>query len=114
MKDMDGAIRNGLGKDTNQSSIVKCYVTYVQDLPNGTGKKASDDCGCRSNFMNCFFLSERGKFLALDLGGTNFRVLLIELGENNQFHMDFETFKVPSQIQTGKGTEVIKYSLVIN
>ncbi|MBO8644481.1 hypothetical protein INO79_13860, partial [Staphylococcus aureus] len=36
MKDMDGAIRNGLGKDTNPSSIVKCYVTYVQDLPNGT------------------------------------------------------------------------------
>jgi len=47
MKDMDGANRNGLGKDTNPSSIVKCYVTYVQDLPNGTGKKASDDYGCR-------------------------------------------------------------------
>jgi len=52
--------------------------------------------------------------LALDLGGTNFRILLIELGDKNYFHMDFETFKVPSQIQTGKGTEVIKYSFVIN
>ncbi|XP_022160235.1 hexokinase type 2-like, partial [Myzus persicae] len=88
MKDMDEAIRNGLGKETNPSSVVKCYITYVQDLPNGT---------------------ERGKFLALDLGGTNFRVLLIELGENNQFHMDFETFKVPSHIQTGKGTELFDH-----
>ncbi|XP_003242238.1 hexokinase type 2 isoform X1 [Acyrthosiphon pisum] len=88
MKDMDGAIRNGLGKDTNPSSIVKCYVTYVQDLPNGT---------------------ERGKFLALDLGGTNFRVLLIELGENNYFHMDSEIFKVPAHIQTGKGSELFDH-----
>jgi len=70
-------------------------------------------CGCRW-YLIIFFLLERGKFLALDLGGTNFRVLLIELGDKNHFHMDFETFKVPSQIQTGHGTEVIKYSLVIN
>ena len=37
-----------------------------------------------------FFLNrypaECGKFLALDLGGTNFRVLLIELGPHI-FHM---------------------------
>lgn len=42
MNDMDGAIKNGLGKETNPSSIVKCYVTYVQDLPNGTGRNTSD------------------------------------------------------------------------
>ncbi|KAL4104931.1 hypothetical protein QTP88_020207 [Uroleucon formosanum] len=88
MKDMDTAVRNGLGKETNPSSVVKCYITYVQDLPNGT---------------------ERGKFLALDLGGTNFRVLLIELGENNYFHMDFEIFKVPNHIQTGKGKELFDH-----
>jgi len=31
-------IQLGLAKDTHPSSIVKCFVTYVQDLPNGTGK----------------------------------------------------------------------------
>lgn len=61
-----------------------------------------------------FFLPERGKFLALDLGGTNFRVLLIELGENSYFHMESEIFKVPAHIQTGKGTEVIAKWLLIN
>lgn len=88
MEDMDKAIKNGLAKATNPTSVVKCYVTYVQDLPNGT---------------------ERGKFLALDLGGTNFRVLLIELGENNYFHMDSEIYKVPEHIQTGKGTELFDH-----
>lgn len=38
MEDMDKAIKSGLGKATNPSSVVKCYVTYVQDLPNGKGK----------------------------------------------------------------------------
>lgn len=36
--------------------------------------------------FNLFNLAECGKFLALDLGGTNFRVLLIELGPHI-FHM---------------------------
>jgi hexokinase len=31
-------IQLGLRKDTHEKSIVKCFVTYVQDLPNGTGK----------------------------------------------------------------------------
>jgi len=31
-------IQLGLRKDTHAASIVKCFVTYVQDLPNGTGK----------------------------------------------------------------------------
>lgn len=37
--ELDKAIKNGLGKDTNLNSVVKCYVSYVQDIPNGTGKK---------------------------------------------------------------------------
>ena len=43
---------------TNPSANVKCYVTYVTRLPTGR---------------------EEGQFLALDLGGTNFRVILAEL-----------------------------------
>ena len=36
-----------------------------------------------------------GRFLALDLGGTNFRVVLMEIGENAKFEMDSEIFAVP-------------------
>ena len=45
-------------RSTNSTANVKCYVTYVTRLPTGR---------------------EEGQFLALDLGGTNFRVILAEL-----------------------------------
>ena len=45
-------------RSTNPTANVKCYVTYVTRLPTGR---------------------EEGTFLALDLGGTNFRVILAEL-----------------------------------
>lgn len=41
-----------------EGATIKMLPTYVHDLPNG---------------------EEKGKFLALDLGGSNFRVLLITL-----------------------------------
>ena len=53
----------GLNKDTHKDASVKCFPTYVRDLPSGT---------------------EVGKFLALDLGGTNFRVVLVEIGLNEK------------------------------
>ena len=30
-------IDRGLCKETHEEAIVRCYTTYVQDLPNGTG-----------------------------------------------------------------------------
>ena len=57
------AIEKGLKKETHAEASVKCFPTYVRDLPSG---------------LEC------GKFLALDLGGTNFRVVLIEIGENEK------------------------------
>ena len=55
------AIEHGLGKLTHEKATVKCFPTYVQELPSG---------------------HERGKFLALDLGGTNFRVVVIDIGKD--------------------------------
>jgi hexokinase len=51
-------IEKGLDKSTHDAASVKCYPTYVRQLPSG---------------------GESGKFLALDLGGTNFRVVLIDI-----------------------------------
>ncbi|CAK1555331.1 unnamed protein product [Leptosia nina] len=77
----------GLGKDTHANSIVKCWITYIQDLPNG---------------------KERGKFLALDLGGTNFRVLIINLGENH-FDMQSKIYAIPNHIMTGTGVALFDH-----
>lgn len=32
------SIRKGLKKQTHSEATVKCFPTYVQDLPNGKGK----------------------------------------------------------------------------
>jgi len=80
-RSLDEEIHKGLGKETNKKATIKCFPTFVQELPNG---------------------KERGRFLALDLGGTNFRVLLIELGE--VFHMDSKIYAVPQDIMIGPGT----------
>lgn len=59
-----------------------------------------------------FFLVflERGRFLALDLGGTNFRVLLITLGENH-FDMKSKIYAIPQEIMTGPGVQVSRLYL---
>lgn len=80
-------INAGLNKDTNKDAIVKCFPTFVQDLPNG---------------------QEKGKFLALDLGGTNFRVLIIYLEENN-FKMESKVYSIPLNIMTGTGEQLFDH-----
>lgn len=80
-------VKRGLGKQTHPSAIVKCFPTYVQDLPNGT---------------------ETGKFLALDLGGTNFRVLLIELS-GEHFEMKSKIFAIPQHIMLGSGEQLFDH-----
>lgn len=84
---MRNDITRGLRKTSHEYSVVKCFVTYVQDLPKGT---------------------ETGKFLALDLGGTNFRVLLIEL-VNKECKMDSDIYEIPEEIRTGTGKELFDH-----
>lgn len=58
------------------------------------------------------FSLERGKYLALDLGGTNFRIILITLNEEHGVKNDSKIYKVPVNIQTGSGTAVNKHSFI--
>ncbi|XP_024936236.1 hexokinase type 2 isoform X2 [Cephus cinctus] len=80
-------MKRGLGKETHKDAIVKCFTTYVQDLPNGT---------------------EKGNFLALDLGGTNFRVLLITLDGQN-FDMKSKIYAIPQSLMLGTGTQLFDH-----
>ena len=71
-----------LQKETHESASVKCFPTYVRELPDG---------------------SEHGKFLSLDLGGTNFRVIFMELTEEKEFMMDSKIYAIPQEVMTGSG-----------
>lgn len=56
-----------------------------------------------------FFLAERGKFLALDLGGTNFRVLLIHLKGDSEFEMQSKIYAIPQSIMIGTGSQLFDH-----
>lgn len=75
-------IRKGLTRATHADSEIKCFVTYVQNLPTGR---------------------EMGKFLALDLGGTNFRVLLIHLKGEEDYEFQSKIYAIPQEAIIGTG-----------
>lgn len=52
---------------------------------------------------------ERGKFLALDLGGTNFRVLLINLKGEHDFEMTSKIYAIPQKIMIGTGIQLFDH-----
>lgn len=88
MKRMSCSIDQGLGKVTHPTATIKCLQTYVQDLPTG---------------------NEKGEFLALDLGGSNFRVLKLYLNTNNNFKMIQETYTCSKDLITGSGEKLFDY-----
>ena len=75
----------GLSPITHGKASVKMFPTYVRNIPNGT---------------------EMGQVLALDLGGTNFRVLLIDLRGNTKIELTSKIFVIPQSIMIGDGKHV--------
>nr|XP_033799117.1 hexokinase HKDC1-like isoform X1 [Geotrypetes seraphini] len=87
---MMAELKNGLKKETHDSATVKMLPTYVCGTPDGT---------------------EEGKFLALDLGGTNFRVLLVKVrsGRRRYVQMYNKIFGIPLEIMQGTGEELFDH-----
>ncbi|CAG2176522.1 unnamed protein product, partial [Oppiella nova] len=69
------------GLKDEESAAIKMFITYVRNLPNN---------------------DEKGRYLALDLGGTNFRVILIDFN-TNETKMENEIFKIPEELMVSEG-----------
>ncbi|VDM58706.1 unnamed protein product [Angiostrongylus costaricensis] len=78
---LEKSMDEGLAKETASTAAVKMLPSYVRAVPNGT---------------------ERGQFLSLDLGGTNFRVLLIRLS-GKEAEMTGKIFRIPESVMCGTG-----------
>lgn len=64
-------------------------------------------CACWWNAAPVFSTAEKGKFLALDLGGTNFRVLLVKVRSGRRsVRMYHKIFAIPLEVMQGTGEEV--------
>lgn len=59
--------------------------------------------------MHTYSFTENGDFLALDLGGTNFRVLLVKIrsGKRRTVEMHNKIYAIPIEVMQGTGEEVI-------
>ncbi|KAG9156501.1 hypothetical protein Leryth_024410 [Lithospermum erythrorhizon] len=72
-------MRAGLQHDSGPGSDLKMLLSYVHSLPTG---------------------NEKGLYYALDLGGTNFRVLRVQLGGNEDrvINTEFEQVDIPPHL----------------
>ncbi|NXX06184.1 HXK3 protein, partial [Larus smithsonianus] len=97
----------GLGQETNANSSVRMLPTYVRGTPDGTGEGRGPGEGGPGEAVAllmplCWLPAERGEFLALDLGGTNFRVLVVRVAEDG-IRMASEIYLIPTNIMQGTG-----------
>lgn len=83
-------MHRGLGKHSHHRAPVKMLPTFVRATPDGT---------------------EKGDFLALDLGGTNFRVLHVRVVEEEQrvLKMDSQICAIPQDIMLGTGEQLFDH-----
>uniref|UniRef100_A0A4W5RJ39 hexokinase n=1 Tax=Hucho hucho TaxID=62062 RepID=A0A4W5RJ39_9TELE len=83
-------LERGLRKDSHSTASVKMLPSFVYRTPNGT---------------------ERGKYLALDLGGTNFRVLVVKIrsGIRKSVRMYNKIYAIPLEIMQGTGEELFDH-----
>ena len=88
MEILDNEMEKGLNRSTNSEADLKMLPTYVCQLP--TGRETND-------------------ILALDLGGSNFRVLLIRLRENEEPKILNKVFIVSESIMKGSGAKVYTF-----
>nr|XP_055024485.1 hexokinase-4 [Misgurnus anguillicaudatus] len=92
MRRMRREMERGLRVETHDEASVKMLPTYVRSTPEG---------------------SEVGDFLALDLGGTNFRVMLVKVGEDEVRGWKVETkhhmYSIPEDTMTGTAEMLFDY-----
>lgn len=82
-------MENGLSSHKPTGPSLGMLASYVRALPNGT---------------------ENGNFLALDLGGTNFRVLLIKLKARDiNAEMTGKIYRIPNSLMVGSGQQLFDH-----
>ncbi|XP_038071150.1 hexokinase-2-like isoform X2 [Patiria miniata] len=79
MRILNESMNKGLCPETHDEAAVKMLPSYVRSLPNGT---------------------EKGTYMSLDMGGSNFRVLLAELTDKG-LKVQVDRYHLPEEILSG-------------
>ena len=83
----ESELEKGLAHGLKGSSL-QMENTYVPELTNG---------------------QENGRYLALDLGGTNFRVMLLQMENGKIIHEDVEYYSVQEETRLGSGEKLFDF-----
>ena len=83
----ENELENGLRDGLNSSSL-QMENTHVSELTNG---------------------KEQGSFLALDLGGTNFRVMLLDIEKGKIVNEKVSYYTMDESTRLGPGTELFDF-----
>lgn len=78
----------GLSLKPTQKSSLQMANTFIPKLPDGT---------------------EEGEYLALDLGGTNFRTILVKLEKGKLVKEEVKYFHVPEHLRLGPGVALFDF-----
>ncbi|XP_068614147.1 hexokinase HKDC1-like [Brachionichthys hirsutus] len=86
-------MKKGLSSDSNAAAAVKMLPTHVRSTPDGT---------------------EKGQFLALDLGGSRFKVLQVKVRQGTGIRtggvdMEEEVYPIPKEILSARGSELFDH-----
>ncbi|XP_074469182.1 hexokinase HKDC1-like [Sebastes fasciatus] len=86
-------MKKGLSGESNAAAAVKMLPTHVHSTPDG---------------------SEKGQFLALDLGGSRFKVLQVKVREGmgirrGGVEMVEKTYPIPKELLNGRGAELFDH-----
>ncbi|XP_059202062.1 hexokinase HKDC1-like [Centropristis striata] len=86
-------MKKGLSAESNVAAAVKMLPTHVRATPDG---------------------SEKGQFLALDLGGSRFKVLQVKVREGmgirrGGVQMEEKVYPIPKELLNGRATELFDH-----
>ncbi|XP_062123590.1 hexokinase type 1 [Drosophila sulfurigaster albostrigata] len=85
---MTKEIINGLGRESHARSSIRCFLSYVQNLPTG---------------------QERGRFLALEMWPTNGRIMLVKFSSEKDIYMSSKCVIVPHTVAGARGTQLFDF-----
>jgi len=87
----------------------KFIDSFHSEMARGLNKEQSS-LKMLSSFVKRPLGSEKGNFLALDLGGTNFRVMLVNLSGNRTFHTVAQSsYSLTMDLITGDGNLLFNF-----
>ncbi|CAG8448868.1 10006_t:CDS:2 [Ambispora leptoticha] len=89
--------------------ITEIIQHYVSEMHKGLEKSGQTLAMIPSFVIGRPTGKEVGTVLALDLGGTNFRVCLIEFKEGNERIVGQQKYRVAEELKTGKATELFDF-----